>query len=203
MKEFVKEFGFNKFSQNQEDGLLIEVLLRLDLPGTRCVEFGAHDGTYCSNTANLIINGGWTGKMIEGDEMLFNELLNNPLLPEDLDCANQFVTPENVNHLVGECDVLSIDIDGNDLNVWAAYKKRPAVVVIEINSSIQPAIRHWSMEQGASYLSMVELGLSKGYFLLAHTGNLVFIDEKYKKKFPEISADPIKEADKYFNTNWL
>jgi hypothetical protein len=204
VKAFVEQYSGNVFSQNGEDLILLEILTRIKIKRGKCVEFGAHNGSYCSNTANLIINHGWKGKMIEGDDILFGELLNNALLPDDLDCVNQFVTPENVNHLVGECDVLSVDIDGNDLNVWSAYKGKPAVVIIEINSSFPPHVFHWSMEQGSSYKSMVQMARTeKGYFLAAHTGNLVFIDEKYKNKFPEITADPINEADEYFNDSWL
>jgi hypothetical protein len=103
MTGFSRKYGGNVYSQNGEDFILEEVINRLGLEGP-CVEFGAHQGTYCSNTANLIINHLWDGKLIEGDEMLFNQLINNELLPEHVQCVNAFVTPENVNHLVPECE---------------------------------------------------------------------------------------------------
>lgn len=202
---FLKKYGGNVYSQNGEDLILVEILDRINngqLKNT-CCEFGAADGLFCSNTANLIINNHWQGKLIEGEEMLFNELLNNQLLPDEVDCVNAFVTAENVNHLVPDVDVLSIDVDGEDLLIWKALKKKPAVVIIEINSSIQPLVSHYSKEQGSSYITMVSLGIEKGYFLVCHTGNLIFVDEKYKKRFPEINADPLKEFDKYFKTDWL
>lgn len=202
MKDFVKKYGANQFSQNGEDGIIEEVLIRLGLFQGRAVEFGGHDGTFCSNTANLFINYGWRGKLIEGDEMLFGQMLNNKALPDGVDMENAFVTSENVNHLVGECDVLSIDIDGNDYNVWKAINKKPTVVVIEINSSYKPTDDAICIE-GTAYKPMVELGIEKGYFLLCHTGNLIFVDAKYRKKFPEVKGDPIKEHQNYFNDSWL
>lgn len=201
MIEFVKKYGFNVFSQNSEDGIIEEVLNRIGLRG-RCVEFGGADGTFCSNTARLFSEG-WQGKLIEGDEILFGQMLNNKKLPDSVDMKNAFVTPENVNHLVGECDLLSIDIDGNDYEVWKAYKHKPAVVIIEINSSFNPSVNHFSTSEGCSYKTMVELGIDKGYFLLCHTGNLIFIDSKYKKKFPEVKGSPIKEPKEYFNYSWI
>lgn len=203
MKSFVEEYGYNVFSQNSEDGIIAEVINRIGIKQSICCEFGASDGTYCSNTANLIVNG-WRGKMIEGEEMLFNSLINNPTLPEDLDCENLFVTPENVNRVVPKgTNVLSIDIDGNDYEVWNAYKAKPAIVVIEINSSFPPHVSHFSKSQGCSYNKMVELGESKGYFLVCHTGNLIFVDDFYRKYFPEITGDPIENVDEYFKSDWL
>lgn len=202
MTDFVKKYGYNKYSQNGEDGIIEEVLIRIGLFQGRAVEFGAADGTFCSNTANLLING-WKGKLIEGDEMLFGQMLNNKKLPDSVAMENAFVTPENGNHLVGECDVLSIDIDGNDYAVWKAYKYKPAVVVIEINSSFDPGVNHFSTSEGSSYKTMVELGIKKGYFLLCHTGNLIFIDTKYKKKFPEVKGDALTDHNNYFNYSWI
>lgn len=200
MLDFVTKYGFNVFSQNGEDGIIQEVIDRIGLHYGRCVEFGGADGTFCSNTAKLLTEG-WKGKLIEGDEILFSQMLNNKALPEDVDMENAFVYPENVNQIVGLCDLLSIDIDGNDYNVWKAYKGKPAIVVIEINSDIRPEDRVF--DRGTSYLPMVELGISKGYFLLCHTGNLIFIDTKHQKLFPEVKGNGISNYQKYFNDTWV
>jgi hypothetical protein len=61
-------------------------------------------------------------------------------------------------------------------------------------------------DRGASYTSMVALGLSKNYVLLCHTGNLIFIEMKHKKLFPEISESPlwpIYHSHLYFNLSFL
>ena len=60
----------------------------------------------------------------------------------------EFVTADNINslftkyHVPFEFDLLSIDIDGNDLWVWNSIEPRwrPRVVVIEYNSSVGPSV---------------------------------------------------------------
>lgn len=185
MIQFVKEYSNNVYSQNGEDGIIEEILSRLKYVGGLCCEFGAADGYWCSNTRKLI-DEGWKCIMLEASK-------------------GQFVTPENVNELVPDVDVLSIDVDGNDYNIWAAYDKKPAIVVIEINSSIQPGKDSpvSDLENGTGYKPMVELGIKKGYFLLCHTGNLIFVDKKFKRLFPEIKGDGLQNTDEYFNRQWL
>jgi hypothetical protein len=77
------------------------------------------------------------------------------------------------------CDLLSIDIDGNDYWVWSANQQwQPRVVVIEYNASIPPD-QKWVMQEnpnhrwdgtnyfGASLASLVALGRKRGYTLVA------------------------------------
>jgi len=189
MLEFVKKYGCNIYSQNNEDGLIDQILSRLDITRGTAVEFGGADGFFCSNTAALR-DKGWAVHMY------------------DLQACEPYVkkkaiTPANINELP-VCDLLSIDTDsGNDYECFKEIKQKPAIVIIEINSSIPPHQLHVSDDQGASYKSMVELGLSKGYFLLAHTGNLVFVLNEYKSLFPEITGDPLYNHELYFNRSWL
>ena len=44
-----------------------------------CVEFGAWDGVYCSNTCHLIRDKGYKAVLIEGDKSKFSELKKNRL----------------------------------------------------------------------------------------------------------------------------
>ena len=51
---------------------------------------------------------------------------------------------------------------------------------------------------------MLRLGREKGYFLLCHTGNMIFVDSKYwASHFPDVNAHPEMDADQYFNRAWL
>lgn len=180
MVEFVKKYAKNVYSQNGEDGIISEVFKRIGVQNGLACEFGAADGFWCSNTANL----GWERVLLEASK-------------------GQFVTPENVNELVPvKLDLLSIDIDGNDYAVWKAYNGNAKVVVIEINSSLNPMQPHFSTSKGSSYITMLELGLSKGYFLLCHTGNMVFVEEKYRVLFPECTGDGLSNYEEYFNDKW-
>lgn len=188
------------YSQNGEEGILIEVFKRLGVKKGVCVEFGAHNGKFCSNTRYFLENG-WAGTLIEANPALFVELQNNV---EGLNVTlhNRFVTEGNVNDMVPDCDLLSIDCDGPDYGIWDSFTGKAKAVVIEINSSYPPGF-NMIMREGTSYTPMVELGLRKGYKLLAHTGNLIFVQDKYAGKFPEVTADPVSEADQYFDKSHL
>jgi hypothetical protein len=187
MKEFSKKYGFNVHSQNGEDGIISEVLKRINLKKGIAVEFGGADGFYCSNTA-MLRSRGW--------EVFMYDLEGNDYVEA------KKITPDNVNELP-DADVLSIDIDGNDYWIWMAYDKSPEVVVVEINSSFSPDENHVSQEKGASYKAMLLLGISKGYFLLCHTGNLVFVKNEYRELFPEVVGDGVSNSNEYFKTDWL
>ncbi len=188
MIQFVEKYGANIYSQNGEDGIISEILNRIKVKKKICVEFGGHDGKYCSNTRRLI-ECGWKGYMYDIDS----------LSPE---VEEKQITPENVNDLP-ECSVLSIDTDGEDYRIWQAYRSKPEVVIIEINSSFPPDVFCFNSEQGCSYALMNKLGTDKGYFLVCHTGNMVFVDKKFKHLFPEITGDPVEDSELYFNKSWL
>jgi hypothetical protein len=102
--------------------------------------------------------------------------------------------------------LLSIDIDSFDYDVWKdmdAY--RPAVVVIEIDSGIEPGIRRvWASDDGmdgvgTSFTSMVELGRSKGYVPLCHTGNLFFVRDDLAGHVGPLPTNP----DDLFIREWI
>lgn len=184
MLEFVNKYGYNITSQNGENGIINECLFRIKPEFKVAVEFGAPDREYCSNIFPL--------EKLGWKLYYYSDEASNGV-------EKKFITPENVNELQ-ECSILSIDIDGNDYAVWKAYEGKPDIVIIEINSSLNPYTYHFNPETGASFLSMLDLGVSKGYFLLCHTGNLIFIDNAYKYLFPEIEPVTI---EKYFNKSWL
>ena len=194
MLTFVETYAHNIHSQNGEDWIIMECINRIIEDGNSmirvAVEFGGADGFFCSNVASLR-DYGFKTHMFDLEEK-----------PPHV--KKKKITPENVNE-IPECSILSIDIDGNDYNVWKAFERKPPVVIIEINSSIKPTAESplSDADKGTCYLPMVRLGIEKGYFLLCHTGNLLFIDSKYRKLFPEIKGDGIENYEEYFNQSWL
>lgn len=204
MLTFFNKYGRNYiYSQNSEEGILEEALKRLKIDKGICCETGGHNGKYLSNTA-LLIDKGWTGKFIEADYDLWEQCCKNWQGNENVKSVCSFVSEANINAFVDEdTDVLSIDVDGIDHQIFQALTAKPKVVIIEIDSSIPPDADQFNREGGSGYLPMVKLGIEKGYFLLCHTGNLVFVDKQYRKLFPEVKGDGLKNSADYFRTNWL
>lgn len=169
------------FAQSGEDKILVRIFRRIGVTNAVAVEFGAADGVRKSNTAHFREQG-WT-------VFLFDVAPLDPIVRQ------ADITAENVNAVFLTAgvpqtfDVLSIDIDGNDLWVWKALTYRPRVVVIEYNPLWRPSksrtvpydpARRWDGTNyyGASVLALRRLGRQKGYDLVAATrSNLIFAQE--------------------------
>ena len=214
---FLNQYKNNIFSQNGEDGVITELLIRLGLDKNNsdmwCVEFGAWDGIYASNTFSLVKKG-CHAVYIEGDELRYKALLETANNHPNIIPVNQFVgfsnkNEDNLNHILSKIpnlpedyDILSIDIDSFDLAVWESYSARPKIVIIEINSSIRPGIRQFHDGQkfkGNSFSSTLEVAKNKEYTLVCHTGNLIFVRNdlidkikipKVYTEYPELLFDP-------------
>jgi hypothetical protein len=210
---FFEKYKNNIFSQNGEDGVIEEILNRLDVSEGWCCEFGAWDGKHLSNTFNLVQKG-FNAVYIEGDENKFKDLIETSKIYTNIIPINKWVDL-NQNKLDAilkstgipkDFTLLSIDIDSSDYHVWESLEEyNPIIVVIEINSSISPFDENWIQQDGTEYettsfLPMYKLGLSKGYTFLLHTGNMFFIRNDYFKKLL------IEQPEHYlhnFRRNWL
>ena len=187
-------YARNVFSQFGEDGIIERILELIPDRNHWCVEFGAWDGIFLSNTFNLIKNHGFKAVLIEPDTAKFRELQRN-LETYDATLINEFVTFEGQNtldSLLGatkipkDFDFLSIDIDGNDYYVFESLGTyRPRLVCIEFNPSIPNEVdyvqpRDFHIKRGASALSLVNLAKSKRYELVSSShANLMFVDALY------------------------
>ncbi len=157
--ERLEHFGYKAYSQNDEDGIIAEIFRRIGVASRRFVEFGVEDGREC-NTA-LLLRQNWTGLWLEGSTKhvkTIYSLYENMLKSGRLTVKNAFITKDNINSLIGdvyqgEIDLLSIDIDGNDVHVWEAIKcVSPRVVVIEYNA-LYPADTEYIMPYDEKYIS--------------------------------------------------
>lgn len=178
------------FSQNGEDGILLWLISQVGAPTRSFVEFGIGSGREC-NSANLVLNFGWHGLMMDGSKhnvkaaRSFFKYLMPWLEFAKLDIRQAFVTRENINDLIrsstaaAHADLLSIDIDGNDYWVWEAITCiEPRIVVMEYNASFGAeksvslpykadfdtyAEDGSGLYHGASLAALVKLGREKGY----------------------------------------
>ena len=205
MLSFLNKYAKNYFaSQNGEEGLLFEILSRLDLASGFCVEAGGSNGMFCSNTALLLKSQGWRGLFVEYNWNLHLESKSNWADNPNVRHQCSKVDGDNINAFVkDDCDLLSLDTDGLDYEIWAGLKAKPKIVIIEIDSSIPPGVLTRDDGLACTYEHTVRLGLAKGYFLLVHTGNLIFIDNKYRKLFPEVKGDGLSNSELYFNRSWV
>jgi hypothetical protein len=174
------------YSQSGEDGIIQLLLAATGTETRRTVEVCAGDGVEC-NSANLIVNHGWTGLLVDGgDELVtrgkrfYEDGAQTWYWPPVLKQA--WVTRDNVNQLItdagfaGDVDVLTVDIDGMDYWVWEALDcVRSRIVIVEYNAGLGaddaltvPYSETFQWEKGTQYLgaslrAMVKLGERKGY----------------------------------------
>jgi hypothetical protein len=200
---FLQKYGANVHSQNLEDGIIQECVRRIPDLNHVCVEVGANDGLWLSNT-RLLIEQGWSGRMIESDFRLWGQCSANWKHNPKVKCTCSRVDGDNVNAFIDDsCDVLSLDTDGSDYEIFKGLRAKPKIVIVEVDSSIPPGDEGFNSEGGASYRTMLKLAIERGYFLLCHTGNLILVDSAYRHLFPEIVGDGLSNASDYFCCNWL
>lgn len=171
------------FSQNGEDGVLAEMFRRIGVTGGGFVEFGVETGREgnCVFLADVL---GWPGVFLEADPDCCHHLASKYRWSSLVRVVHSTVTPENVEELFTmaavppEPDVVSIDVDGQDLWIWRALRAfRPRIVVIEYNATIDPdtmLVEPRGMEggwqgtdfYGASLGALVSVGTDHGYTLV-------------------------------------
>lgn len=213
-----RDVGFRVFSVEEEDGILLFLLTVVGSGDKHLVDIGAC-AISGSITANLLINHGWTGVLIEGNSEAMEAAragyesfgVPTPTL------LSAWIDADNVDALISEhcpkgADLLSIDIDGNDYWVWKAIESiAPRVVVIEYQDILgpdrsvtipyDPKFRKDRYPEnatlnnycGASLRAMVNLGASKGYRLVATNlrgYNAFFVRQDLAPEaLPEISVE--------------
>jgi hypothetical protein len=190
-------------SQNGEDLIVREALRRMNVTTGLCCEIGSNDGRWMSNTAHLIEQG-WRGLFVEGDHGLYLQCKGNWAHNPNVRSQCCYVDGKNINAFVDErCDLLSIDTDGKDFEIFRGLKARPKIVIVEIDSSIEPPSEQVNADGGVGYWTMTTLALESGYFVLCHTGNLVLVHQHYQHLFPECNPHPLIEWELYFNGAWV
>ena len=180
----LERFGFKVCSQYDEDGIIQEIFNRIGFGAKTFVEFGVENGLE-NNTLKLLLEG-WSGLWIEGSESYvaqieakFRDVLSNGRLR----VKAAFIDRDNINDLIGayfngELDLLSIDIDGNDIYILRSIDVvRPRVITIEYNGKFPPPMNlaqrynpshRWQGTDygGSSLTAITKVAAQKGYSLV-------------------------------------
>ena len=190
------QYAKNVYSQNGEDGIIEQILKLLRIQNSAdswCVEFGAWDGKHLSNTFNLV-NQGWSSVMIEGDHAKFETLTQTAKDFKNMHIIEAYVSQYdtednsldkllNTTPIPNSFELLSIDVDSYDSDIWETLRDYSAkVVVIEINGSVPPGI-YWrhkdtpidSISIGTTFSEMLNIAKEKEYTLVSQPGNCIFV----------------------------
>lgn len=209
---FYNRYAKNVHSQNGEDGIIEEILKRLDINTGYVCEFGAWDGVHLSNTFNLVRKG-FNAVFIEGDADKYKDLLNTVANFPNITPVHAYVDHNNTDNSLDnlllktnipiDFDILSIDIDSYDYQVWKSLSVyKPKIVIIEINSSVntnnKEHINNSTTYNGTGFGPTYDLGIEKGYTFVLHTGNMFFVRNDYFDKLDIKYDNPLEN----FLTYW-
>jgi hypothetical protein len=144
--------GFKAYSQADEDGIIEAIMERLGIAAGRFVEIGTGDGR--ENNTHYLLLKGWSGAWIDADaEAIERARLALGDTTGRLSLRHARVDRDNVAAIARtalgvsaenrELDFLSVDIDGNDLDVTLPLVEelRPKVVCVEYNAKIRPPLK--------------------------------------------------------------
>ena len=205
----LNQFGAKYFSQNDEDGILIEILRRIGLDRGTFAEFGVGDGT--ENNTLILLASGWSGFWVGGEKLVFD----HELCPNHFSFLERWIDRDNVTSRFREglnllksddIDVLSLDLDGNDIYLVEELllnNVNPKLFIVEYNAKFPPPIK-WQIEYdshhcwkhddyfGASLSSFNELFNKNNYTLICCniTGaNAFFIRNDFLSHFDDTPRD--------------
>lgn len=214
MKNPFNGYGRKIFSQNDEDGLVLEIIKRIGLnkESAYFAEFGIGDGTECNSIilAMLGYKGIWVGN---------EELVVDIQRSKKVKYLKTWITLDNVRQLMEEgmelhrikdknqYRIISVDLDGNDFYITRELLRdyKPDLFIVEYNAVFPPPFEFcidynpehtWQNADnyfGCSLFTYNELFEANEYFLVCcnlFTGaNAFFVKNEYRNKFPEVPGN--------------
>ena len=194
---------FYGFSQHDEDGITLEIFKRIGLKKGFFVEFGPGNGL--ENNTIILLASGWNGAWFGGQAIAFDISQSTKLQFERV-----WITKENIIQLYEslnkEVDVVSLDLDGNDIYLIEQLLTngvKPKLFIVEYNAKFPPPIEfridydehhNWTLDDyfGASLSSFNSVFTKFGYRLVCcdtSGSNAFFIHKSYEDKFADVPND--------------
>ena len=220
----ISDMGFKMYSQFEEDGIILFILSVVGIKHYKLVEIGIGNGSE-NMSSNLILNHGFNAWLFDGSsrnvrlaKVFFK--LNSFIGLKQPHLIKSWVTAENIDNLLkqsgisGEIDILSIDVDGNDLYIWESIETvRPRICIIEtadfipsslsLSSPYDPLFNVWKKPKqirdfrSASLLAMNNLAKKKGYRLIGSNKrgfNAIYLRNDIGViEFPEVSIELVHD----------
>ena len=193
----------NVYSQNGEDGVIDYLTTQLLNPAIESfvVDVGAWDGEYLSNTKHQIDQGS-AGLLIEADEIRAKAAEAMYLDNKDVQTIVKHVDSDYpLSEVLDSYNsqkfflLLSIDIDGDDLEIFKSIgSARPKIVVCEFNPVIPNHIEFQNppgQRVGNSALAVLNFANSLGYGLAHATStNLILVHKNsFEASISNLSLD--------------
>jgi ABC-type glycerol-3-phosphate transport system substrate-binding protein len=161
----------------------------------------------------LVKTNRYNAVFIEGDKVKYNNLIRTAekfpnIIPiqayvDHNDTSNSLDNILKQTNIPNDFDILSIDIDSYDFQVWKSLNNyKPKIVIIEINSSAKvndsKYIHKPGKYLGTGFNPTYYLGIEKGYKFILHTGNMFFIRSDLFDKLGITYNNPLEN----FRTDW-
>lgn len=201
--------AYKCFSQNDEDGITLEILRRMGISDGVYAEFGVGDGL--ENNTLILAAMGWRGFWVGGEFLKFNYRRASKF-----SYMRDWVTLDNVLQLLQsgmqsqrceQLDVISFDLDGNDFYLVERMLQQqvlPKLWIVEYNAKFIPPARfvieydpkhQWTNDDyfGAALMNWISLFEQYQYRLVAcnpQTGsNAFFVRHDYLSAFADVPTD--------------
>jgi hypothetical protein len=203
-------YGRRYFSQNDEDGILLEILRRIGRAEVGAfLEFGVGDGT--ENNTIILLAHGWRGAWIGGQQLAFDLPPGSRLafrkewITKDNAVAAAAETLASLQLPLANIRVASIDLDGNDGEIARALLKTglaPDVFIVEYNAKFPPPLRFempyadnfaWNGTDYTGTALQSWIDILSDYRLVACNENGVnafFVKKSLQAKFDDVPSDP-------------
>jgi len=200
---FFETYKKNIHSQNGEDGVIEEILKRLDINKGFVCEVGIVDIEKYSNTFNLIKKE-FNALLIENNVIRNNEITkatknfkNVKVINDDVNANITLDTILQKSNVPKDLDIISIDNSGNEYNIWKSLQTyKPKLVIIKINSGVNPTIKDHihtkNKYDGTAFLPMYNLGNEKGYTFVLHSGNMIFVRNDLYERLHITYTNPLE-----------
>lgn len=210
----INEYAKIIYSQSGEEGIVEYIFDKIGFTNKECIDLGAHNGKWLSNTLYFKEQFNFHRTLVEGNVAVDNIT--------DEETIYEIITVENINELLKDCpdvcDYISIDFDGDDYWVWKEMRPKGRVMVLEYHTALPNDIPLVIMPGQGGMYSIVEnnaifneeldgyfLGNLRAFYQLAEklgykfvttiSVNAIFVMEKEfeKLEIPYISLDECLE----------